>query len=148
MVGSGDNFSVPEQRIARREVCQCRESTKRDLHQLWALSTGRFFGGRGMNQILIKTYTFLRLGSSLFRTLRKHFGPFFFLLDLPSTFLTLPMWSAIVPEMEVAIKGRSDHSAEFIDMETHLFRENREAKMIVAEKFHMKVQSSPPQTRL
>jgi hypothetical protein len=58
------------------------------------------------------------------------------------------MRSTLIPEVKVDIKGGSDYSAKFVDFESNSFGENRETKMIVAQKFHMKIRGSTTQTRL
>jgi hypothetical protein len=50
--------------------------------------------------------------------------------------------------MKMHIKRSSDHSTQSIDLKAHIFIENRETKMIVAKKLHMKIQSTPTQTGL
>jgi hypothetical protein len=55
---------------------------------------------------------------------------------------------AIVPKVEIAIKGGTDDSMESIHMKTNLFREHREAKVIVAQEFDMKIQSMSPPNKI
>jgi hypothetical protein len=40
--------------------------------------------------------------------------------------------------MKMHIKRSSDHSTQSIDLKAHIFIENRETKMIIAKKLHMK----------
>jgi hypothetical protein len=49
--------------------------------------------------------------------------------------------------MEVDIKRGRDNTMKSIDLKAHVFRENRETEMIVAQKFHMKIRSFTTQTR-
>ena len=47
--------------------------------------------------------------------------------------------------MKIDVKGGADHSAKLVNMKTNLFGEDRETKMIGAQKFHMKIKRSGPQ---
>lgn len=63
---------------------------------------------------------------------REDFGPFFLLFDLPSTLFSLPMWGAIVPKVEIDIKHRGDDAPKLVNLEPHILRKNRKAKMVRA----------------
>lgn len=104
--------------------------------------------GRGLGDRLCKADTFLLLFflCLFLGRFREDLGPFLFLLNLPSTFLPFPMGSPIVPEMKVNIKVGGDDTAKIIDIESNILGENRKAKMIVAQKFDVKIHSSTPQT--
>jgi hypothetical protein len=106
--------------------------------------------GRRLDERLSKLNTlhFLFLFCLFLGRFGEDFGPFFLLFKFPSTFLSLPMGSAIVPEVEIHIKTRGNDTTKLIDVETNLFGENREPKMVGAKKFHMKIQSPTTQARL
>lgn len=54
------------------------------------------------------------------------------------------MGSAIIPEVEIAIERRANDPAKLINMKTHLFQENRETEVIVAQKLDMEIRKSTP----
>jgi hypothetical protein len=75
-------------------------------------------------------------------------GPFLFLLDLPKTFVTLLMRGTITPKMEINIKHRSDNTTKLVDLEAHIFGENRESKVVCAQELNMEIQRTTTKTRL
>lgn len=58
------------------------------------------------------------------------------------------MWCTIVPKVEVHIKVGGYDSSKLVDLKTDIFGEDRETEVVVAKKFHMKIQSSTTQTGL
>lgn len=82
----------------------------------------------------------------LFGRFGEDLSPLLLLLNLPSTFLPLPVRGAIIPKMKINIKRGGCDTVKIVNMKSDLLREDREAEMVVAEKFDMKIRSTTTQT--
>jgi hypothetical protein len=64
------------------------------------------------------------------------------------TFLTLPVRCTVIPKMKIDIETRTDDTPKAVNPEPNLFRGHRDAKVVGAQKFNMKIGSTTTQTRL
>lgn len=106
------------------------------------------FGGRRNNRVNEANSLRARFPSHFLGRSRKDYCPFFFLLNLPSSLLTLPVGSSIILKMKIDIKAGTNDTAKLVDGKTHMFREHRKSEVVVAQKFHMKIQSTSSKTGL
>jgi hypothetical protein len=72
--------------------------------------------------------------------------PLLLLLNLPSMFLPLLLRGAIIPKMKINIKRGGCDTTKIVNMKSDLLREDREAEVVVVEKFDMKIRSTTTQT--